>query len=74
MAAFERAARVVHGEGGQLADLRRQCEHLAYCGQIAYDAIVKARRQFVASAVFVLALMLLSSSWPPSSACSSTLR
>lgn len=60
VAAFERAARVVHGEGGQLADLRRQCEHLAYCGQIAYDAIVKARRQFVASAVFVLALMLLS--------------
>ncbi|MDR8408505.1 sugar transferase [Nonomuraea sp. 3-1Str] len=58
-AAFGRAARVVHGEKGPLADLRRRCEHLAYCGQIAYDAIVKARRRFVASAAFVVTLMLL---------------
>ncbi|ACZ85065.1 hypothetical protein Aros01_06151 [Streptosporangium roseum] len=58
-AAFGRAARVVHGEKGQLADLRRRCEHLAHCGQVAYDAIVKARWQFVASAMFVLTLMLL---------------
>ncbi|WP_433249141.1 sugar transferase [Streptosporangium sp. CA-135522] len=58
-AAFGRAARVVHGEKGQLADLQRRCEHLAYCGQVAYDAIVKARWRFVASAVFVLTLMLL---------------
>ncbi|MEU4227474.1 sugar transferase [Nonomuraea sp. NPDC026600] len=58
-AAFGRAALMVHGEKGQLADLRRRCEHLAYCGQIAYDAIVKARWRFVASAAFVLALMLL---------------
>ncbi|MER5427088.1 sugar transferase [Streptosporangium roseum] len=58
-AAFGRAARVVHGEKGQLADLRRRCEHLAHCGQVAHDAIVKARWQFVASAIFVLTLMLL---------------
>lgn len=58
-AAFGRAALMVHGEKGQLADLRRRCEHLAGCGQIAYDAIVKARWRFVASAAFVLTLMLL---------------
>ncbi|WP_326823853.1 sugar transferase [Streptosporangium sp. NBC_01756] len=58
-AAFGRAAWVVHGEQGQLADLQRRCRHLADCGQIAYDAIVKARWRFVASAVFVLTLMLL---------------
>ncbi|MDP9868649.1 MULTISPECIES: hypothetical protein [Streptosporangium] len=51
-AASGQAARVVHGENGQLADLQRRCEHLAYCGQIAYDAIVKARWRFVASAEF----------------------
>ncbi|WP_214416229.1 sugar transferase [Sphaerisporangium fuscum] len=59
-AAFGRAARVVHGEQGQLADLRRRCERLADCGQIAHDAIVKAREKFVACAAFVVALMLLS--------------
>ncbi|MEV0148140.1 sugar transferase [Nonomuraea sp. NPDC050733] len=58
-AAFGRAARVVHDEKGPLADLRRRCEHLAYCGQIANDAIVKARRRFVTSAAFVVTLMLL---------------
>ncbi|MFI7638792.1 sugar transferase [Nonomuraea sp. NPDC049400] len=58
-AAFGRAARVVHGDQGQLARLRQQCEHLADCAQIAYDAIVKARWRFVASAAFVVALMLL---------------
>ncbi|MEU7863674.1 sugar transferase [Nonomuraea sp. NPDC049141] len=58
-AAFGQAARVVHGDKGQLADLRRRCEHLADCGQIAYDAIVKARWRFVACAAFVLALMIL---------------
>ncbi|MER6951465.1 sugar transferase [Nonomuraea sp. NPDC000554] len=58
-AAFGRAAQVVHGEKGQLADLQRRCEHLADCGQIAYDAIGKARSRFMASAAFVLTLMLL---------------
>lgn len=57
--AFGKAARVVHGEKGQLADLRRRCEHLAECGQIVHDAIVKARLKFAASAAFVLSLMLL---------------
>lgn len=59
IAVFGRAARVVHGEKGHLADLRRRCEHLASCGQVAHDAIVKARWQFVACAMFVLTLMLL---------------
>ncbi|MEV0197157.1 sugar transferase [Nonomuraea sp. NPDC050691] len=60
-ATFGRAARAVHGELGHLADLRWRwrCEHLAYCGQIAHDAIVKARWRFVASAAFVLTLMLV---------------
>ncbi|GLW06028.1 hypothetical protein Misp01_11580 [Microtetraspora sp. NBRC 13810] len=58
-AEFGRAAQGVHGEQGQLADLQRRCEHLAHCGQIAYDAIVKARWQFTASAAFVLSLMLV---------------
>ncbi|NUW39481.1 sugar transferase [Nonomuraea rhodomycinica] len=58
-AAFGQATRAVHGEPGQLADLRRRCEHLACCAQIAYDAIVKARWRFVASAGFVLTLMLV---------------
>ncbi|MEQ4718885.1 sugar transferase [Nonomuraea sp. B19D2] len=58
-AAFGRAAQVVHGDQGQLAYLRQQCEHLADCAQIAYDAIVKARWRFVASAAFVVALMIL---------------
>ncbi|MFI7136024.1 sugar transferase [Nonomuraea sp. NPDC050153] len=57
--AFGRAARVVHGEQGQLADLRRRCEHLAACGQVACDAIVKAREKFLACAAFVVALMFL---------------
>jgi hypothetical protein len=33
--AFGAASRIVHGEGGQLADLRQRCEQLAaYCLQI----------------------------------------
>ncbi|GAA3206046.1 hypothetical protein GCM10010486_90540 [Nonomuraea roseoviolacea subsp. carminata] len=58
-AAFGRAARAVHGDQGPLADLRRRCEHLAYCGEVAHDAIVKARWRFVVSAAFVLTLMLV---------------
>ncbi|NUW34702.1 sugar transferase [Nonomuraea sp. SMC257] len=57
--AFGQAARTVHGDKGHLADLRRRCGHLAHCGQVAHDAIVKARWRFVASAGFVLTLMLL---------------
>ncbi|MGV9536267.1 sugar transferase, partial [Streptosporangium sandarakinum] len=58
-AAFGRAARLVHGEQGWLADLRRRCEHLADCARIAHDAIIEARQRFMASAAFVLTLMLL---------------
>ncbi|MGW4662109.1 sugar transferase [Streptosporangium sandarakinum] len=58
-AAFGRAARLVHGEQGWLADLRRRCEHLADCARIAHDAITEARQRFMASAAFVLTLMLL---------------
>jgi hypothetical protein len=58
-AVFGRTTRVVHGENGQLADLHRRCAHLADSGQIGYDAIVEARRRFLASAAFVVALMLI---------------
>ncbi|MGI5231655.1 hypothetical protein [Actinoallomurus sp. CA-142502] len=56
--AFDKAARVVHGEGGLLADLKQRCEELAaYCRK-GIDAIVKAQWHFVASAVFVVGLMV----------------
>ncbi|GLY86247.1 hypothetical protein [Actinoallomurus iriomotensis] len=56
--AFDKAARVVHGEGGLLADLKQRCEELAaYCRK-GIDAIIKAQWHFVASAVFVVGLMV----------------
>ncbi|MFF5206394.1 hypothetical protein [Streptosporangium sp. NPDC000396] len=55
--AFGSAARVVHGEGGLLADLMARCEGLArYCDQ-SIDAIGASQRQCVLSAVFVLVLL-----------------
>jgi hypothetical protein len=64
-AAFGAAARVVHGEGGLLEDLKRRCEQLAAYCQSGAAAIVKARWHFAASAVFVLSLMYAASVFGP---------
>jgi hypothetical protein len=64
-AAFSKAARIVHGEGGLLADLERRCTELATFCREGIGAIVSARWHCGASALYVLALMYLLSVYGP---------
>ncbi len=63
--AFATAARVVHGEGGLLADLEQRCEELAAYCRTAAAAILSAQRHCVTSASFVVALMIAVSALGP---------
>jgi hypothetical protein len=63
--AFDSGIRQVYGEDGPLADLARRCRELAaYCDSAA-RAIVKARWECAAAALFVLTLMAAVSALGP---------